>query len=75
MKLIAPLQVSAKKQKLLRTAEQPALGETAVTSEAAAVLQHPSECALEEQNFFVRAFNATVDFFANLGNTVRGWFK
>lgn len=55
--------------------EEKAAPVAAATSEATAPAATTSECALEEQNFFARAFNATKDFFVNLGNTVRGWFK
>ena len=32
-------------------------------------------CLAQSESFFERAYNATRDFFANLGNTIRGWFK
>lgn len=51
-----------------------------LTPEAAVLEQPKSEteapaCLAQSESFFERAYNATRDFFVNLGNTIRGWFK
>ena len=32
-------------------------------------------CEVQTESFFSRAYNATKDFFANLGETIKSWFK
>ena len=51
------------------------LAPEATSLEAKPEAEAAPACLAQTESFFERAYQATKDFFANLGNTISGWFK